>query len=117
MKYEVKTSITEADNLIISSQIPVMTRGVEMLAGQGVVKRGSILAKDNNGKYHLITNNGQMAEGVLTDDIDTNNETIATMYREGHFNRDELIFGGNITKIDELARTLRGINIITDKMV
>lgn len=117
MKYEVKTSTTETDNLFISSQIPTMTIGVEMLSGQGIVKRGSILTKDDNSKYQLITSATQTAEGVLTDDIDTDNETIATIYRQGHFNKDELIFGGSITKIDDLAETLRAINIITDVMV
>ncbi len=87
-----------------------------MLAGQGLVKRGSILTKDSNDKYSLITTNTQVAQGVLAEDIDTNVETVGVMYRQGHFNRNALIFGGTITKIDELGRTLREINVLTSEI-
>ncbi len=101
-----------ADNLIAGIEIPFLTRGVEMLSGQGVVKRGSILTKDANGKYFLIATNSQTAEGVLAEDIDTNLNSVGIMYRQGHFNKEALLFGTSITKISELGRTLREINVV-----
>ncbi len=105
------------DNLIVGTEIPLMTTGIEMLSGKGVIKRGSILTKDENGKYFLISSPTESLEGILTDDIDTEIETVTTMYRQGHFNSNALIYGDSINKIDELKDQLRKINILTSEIV
>ncbi|MFV0425361.1 MAG: head decoration protein [Bacilli bacterium] len=105
------------DNLIAGTEIPLMPIGIRMLAGQGVVRRGSILTKNSNDEYFLIATNTQTAEGILADDIDTDVETVTTMYRQGYFNRLALIHGESINEVDELARTLREINVLTTAIV
>ncbi len=106
----------EYDKLFVSSNTHTFTRGVPMVSGNGVLKRGTILTKDANENYLMITANSQKAEGVLAEDIDTDIETVGVMYRQGHFNKEALIFGGSITKISELARTLREINILVSEV-
>ncbi len=105
------------DNLFLSADIPTMPTGVELLNGQGILKRGSVLTKDINGKYILINATTEKVEGVLTDDIDTDVETVTTIYRQGHFNIDALTVGAGITNIYEIESNLREVNIITGTTV
>lgn len=105
------------DNLFLSADIPTMTTGVELLNGQGILKRGTILTIDTNKKYILITSSSEDVAGVLTDDVDTDVETVATIYRQGHFNKDALIYGSTITNIDELEKKLLEANIITNTAI
>ncbi len=104
------------DSLFAGLEIPHMTKGVKLASGQGILERGSILSLDTNGDYVLIANKADVPEGILTDDIDTDIDTITTMYRQGHFNSEELKFGGDITDISEIAHSLRTINILTTKV-
>lgn len=104
------------DKLIAGLEIPQMIKGARLASGQGVLKRGSILTLNEDGEYVLIANATDLPEGVLTDDTDTNIDTMAQMYQQGHFNRAELIFGEGITDISEITRSLRTINIMTSEV-
>lgn len=112
MEYVVNHNSEQYDNLIIGLEIPLMTTGIELLESQGILTKGSILTKNEAGKYVLCNSVDDVLEGILTDDVDTDKETIATIYRQGHFNKDALIFGENVTKIDDLERNLKEINIL-----
>ncbi len=104
------------DKLIAGLEIPFMPTGIELASGQGILARGSILTKNTNGEYELISENTQSPEGVLTDTINTDEDTITTMYQQGNFNKDELIVGGNITDVSEIALELRKISIFTTEV-
>ncbi len=105
------------DNLISGHEIPFMIIGVELTSGQGVLKRGSVLAKDSEGKCKLISSINEEPYGILTDDIDTDTDTISTMYRQGVFNEKRLIIDDAIGSIDLLIDDLRKINILTREII
>ncbi len=80
------------DHLFVSGSIPVLTQGINLVAGTNA-KRGAIIIADAS------TGKGEVADkakvdhklvGVLTDDVNAESDTIATVYITGHFNRDAL---------------------------
>ncbi len=104
------------DNLIAGHEIPLLTKGIKLVAGQGVLLKGSVLSKDGDGNCKLIAL-GEEPYGVLTDDIDTEVESICTIYQQGIFNKVKLIVGDDIESVDSLLDDLRKINILTRKMI
>lgn len=105
------------DNLISGHEIPLMPIGIELLSNQGILKKGSILMKDTSGKYKLIATGTDEPVGILTDDIDTNTETVCAMYRQGVFNPTKLIVGEGVASVDILIDALRKINILTRTII
>lgn len=100
------------ENLFVGNETNLFTTGIKLQENKGILKRGTVLTKDVDGNYKIINADTEVPEGVLTDDIDTENETITTMYRQGHFNKDALIFGESITDKTQIERKLREINIL-----
>lgn len=88
----------EADNLIVNNDFRIQTSGVSLKSGQGVLKRGSVLGKDTDGKYVLADKSKSVvATCILADDTDTTEEVNAVVYITGAFNSNKLIFGGTDT--------------------
>lgn len=105
------------DKFFHSAEIPVTVKSVTLSAGQGVLKRGTVLG--------IITATGlavkvdkskadgsEKANCILTDDVDTGSagNVVATAYSSGMFNRKALIFGGDDTAADHELR-LRELGI------
>lgn len=104
------------DNLINSSNPPADVFGVDLIAGQGVLKRGTLLAKATGGMVMIAAANTGKANCILSDDADTGEDDEAPVvtgvaYRTGHFNGNALIVadGYTITADDKEALRVAGI--------
>ena len=101
----------EFDNLINSAFPKPDVFGVELAADQGVLKRGTLLAKTDSGMVMISADTTGKANAVLTDDVDTAETTYATAYCTGHFNANALKVadGYEITAADKEALRIVGI--------
>lgn len=123
------------DNLIADSYPPTDVFNVQLVAGQGILERGTLLALKTDGTMEMIDTattgkaNAVLAEPVDTgapapvvqEDEDDENSEAATAtdpetvpgiaYRTGHFNTNRLIVaeGYTITAADREALRVAGI--------
>lgn len=114
-----KIATMGADNLINSANPPADVFSVKLKPGQGVLVRGSLLARNTDGQMELIssTTTGK-ANAILTDTIDTGEASEGDpvngiAYRTGHFNGNVLnaATGYTITAADKEALRIAGILI------
>lgn len=111
------------DNLIADSYPPTDVFSVQLTAGQGILERGTLLARKDDGTMEMIgTETTGKANAVLSDPVDTGDsaegETVPGIaYRTGHFNTNQLIVaeGYEITAADREA--LRTAGILTSDAV
>lgn len=111
------------DNLIADSYPPADVFSVQLAAGQGILERGTLLARKDDGTMEMIgTETTGKANAVLSDPVDTGDsaegETVPGIaYRTGHFNTNRLIVaeGYEITAADREA--LRTAGILTSDAV
>ena len=115
MKLFEQTGEFKPDSLIAGNEFPIMKEGIGLKAGQGVLKRGSLIMKCADGAGYIAgtvvtvtTGEGENAKtenaemnvfGILTDDTDTGTKTSAdnipaVCYHTGVFNRDAVIVTG-----------------------
>ncbi|MDR1510895.1 MAG: hypothetical protein LBS53_14825 [Synergistaceae bacterium] len=106
------------DNLIAGPRFPVQHKGVQLAAGQGPLKRGTVLAILAGGEAVTVDSSHTINTGttqnpvnvpdrdkpdcVLAEDIDTGavsggSPIDAVAYSAGYFIRGSLIFGGSDT--------------------
>lgn len=86
----------EYDGLIIAHSPVADVVTVTLAAGQGVVKRGSLVVGTAGGSLSVISKalTATDAAYVLADDTDTAGGAVtATAYRVGHFARAKLVTG------------------------
>lgn len=90
---------------IINSACHTDVVTVKLAAGQGVLKRGTIVTGAAGGELAPVAAALDASKGtyILTDDTDITEATEATAYRTGHFNRNKLITNGSyaLTRADE----------------
>ena len=126
------------DSLIAGNQFPIMKIGIGLKAGQGILKRGSLIAKKEDGSGYMVGTTTTTTEneksntleavkevtasdaqvvilGILTDDYDTETDALvdnipATVYQTGEFNRAAVIVGEDIT-IENYEEDMRKIGI------
>lgn len=98
---------------IINSACHADVVTVQLKAGNGVLKRGTIVTGTAGGELApvsaaLVASNGTY---ILADDTDVSVATVATAYRTGHFNRNKLITNGSyaLTAADEEVLRAAGI--------
>lgn len=107
------------DNLIARLTPAAETFGVTLAAGAGSLKRGTLLAVDNAGKYTIAGTASTSVSCVLADDADASGsvDVTAVAYRSGNFNRAAIIVkpGYTLTAADEDA--LRKYDIILTDMM
>lgn len=107
-----KVGNIDQDNLIAHIEPPAHTMAVQITAGAGELKRGSVLARGNGGTFGLYGGTGEPS-AILTVDVDATGEAAvaAVAYRTGCFNRDAVIFGNDheLTAADEDALRKYGI--------
>jgi hypothetical protein len=83
--------------------VDVQIKSVTVAAGQGVLKRGTVVGIVTATGKAVIVNSAnadgsQTADSILTDDVDTTaGDVVTTAYAAGTFNRKALIFGGTDT--------------------
>ena len=110
------------DNLIADMYPPADVFSVQLTAGQGILERGTLLARKDDGTMEMIgTETTGKANAVLSDPVDTGDaegEAVPGIaYRTGHFNTNRLIVaeGYEITAADKEA--LRAAGILTSDAV
>lgn len=107
----------EYDNLIAGNGITMITKGVLLKSGQGILKRGTVLGVvTDDGLAVMVdktkTNGSQICDSILTDDIDTGttDNVIATAYITGYFDKKALVFADETT-INDCETELRKLGI------
>lgn len=104
--YDVDTTSAKYDNLFADHLIDVLTKGVTLKAGQGVLKRGTVVGIITASDLAVPVDStgidgSELADCVLSDDVDTAaGDVTAVAYSAGHLNRQALIFGGTDTAAD-----------------
>lgn len=102
--YEKNFDSVEMDNLFAGTEIPVIVKSVKLAAGQGILKRGTVLGivsatKEAIAVDSVKSDGGEKADCILTDTVDTTGDDpiVTTAYSSGLFNRNALTFGGSDT--------------------
>lgn len=110
------------DCLIAGTEVPVLTAGVLLASGQGVLKRGAVIGTITTGGKGKLCNSAssdgsQVAKYVLSHEVDTTgSDKMSVCYKTGPFDRDSLIFGGTDTAAMHEAE-LRDVGIhLFDKL-
>jgi hypothetical protein len=101
------------DNLIAGPLFPIQHKGVQLAAGQGPLRRGTVLSILASGKAVIIDSSHteeiseedvpdrNMPDCILAEDVDTGTGSgtgiPAVAYSAGYFIRGSLIFGGTDT--------------------
>ena len=111
-----KVATVEYDGLIVDINPPADVYAVKIKAGQGALKRGSVLALETDGTLSLM-NTGGKANCILAEDVDATNAANALAYRTGHFASNKLIVKEAYTLSAADKEALREVGIlISDAM-
>lgn len=107
------------DNLVSGIAPGAEVFSVQIAAGQGVLERGTLLAKTDGGMVKISAGTTGKANAVLAEAVDTGDGEAVTgiAYRTGHFNANTLIVadGYEITAADKEA--LREVGILISDAV
>lgn len=101
------------DKLFANFNIPVHTQSVTLTAGQGVLKRGTVI--NTTGK--MIATGDESPLGILCDDVDTATDTVGEIYVSGCFNKGALIVADGYELSAENAMILRAAGIYVENIV
>lgn len=113
------------DNLINGLYPPAEVYSVELASGQGVLKRGSVLAIDViTNPMRVIDDSASLSEfprAVLAETLDTGTTTgskvKAIAYRTGHFNANSLITANGYELTAKDKEKLRELGILISDAV
>lgn len=99
-----QTGEFKPDSLIAGNEFPILKEGIGLKAGQGVLKRGSLIMKGTDKAGYIAggaaDSGGEMVVfGILTDDCDTGTDASAdnipvVCYQTGEYNREAVIVSG-----------------------
>jgi hypothetical protein len=84
----------EYDGLIVSGTPAADVVTVTLAAGNGELKRGTIVTGTAGGELAPASAALSGAVYILTDDVDATEAVVATAYRTGHFATNKLITAG-----------------------
>ena len=115
-----KVGQTGQDNLIAKLFPRALTFGVRIAAGQGELKRGTVLVMNDSGEYTMLDNETTgKANCILADPVDASgdNAVTAVAYRTGHFNTRALITAQDYTMTAADREELRGGGILLSEML
>lgn len=111
------------DNLFNGVNPPAEVTSVKVKAGQGVLKRGSVLLNDGETHQLFGANEAEDATScvILADDIDTGTtegEAVnAVAYRTGHFNTNSLITANGYEITADVKEAFRMCGILISDAV
>ena len=104
------------DSLITSEDFPILKEGIGLKAGQGVLKRGSLIVKSEKAGYIAGTADieGKIF-GILTDDTDTGTDAAgdnipAVCSQTGNFNRAAVIVAEGAT-VDTYEDDMKAVSL------
>lgn len=110
MAIELSGDITtpKPDGLIVAG-FPIKTIAVELAAGTGTLKRGTVLAKTETGCIALNTANTGKPYAILCDDqtLSSSEKIVADAYEAGCFVKDKLSVADGYTLTDDDKEALR----------
>lgn len=99
--------------LIIGTKHPADVCHVTIAAGQGRLRKGTVLAEGGNGKCVILGTEGCKAAYILAEDADDaeGEDVVAPAYRSGDFNKGALVVkdGYEMTAADAAALRNGGI--------
>lgn len=105
------------DKLIADNAVPITTKGIQIAAGQGVLKRGTLLGTDDGGSYRVTGSTGEEADSeigcdcILTEDVDAQEQdVIAAAYITGMFNREAVLLAEGAS-LNDYETELRKLGI------
>lgn len=105
------------DSLIASDDFPILKDGIGLKAGQGFLKRGSLIIKSEKTGYIAGTTDieGKIF-GILTDDTDTGSDDAAdnipaVCYQTGAFNRAAVIVAGEGATVDSYEDDMKAVSL------
>ena len=107
------------DNLIARLFPRALTTGVNIAAGAGELKRGTLLTLKDEGTYAVYSGaSGTKQSAILVTDVDATGEedAPAVVYVSGNFNPDALIMPDGYTLTAEDKDELRKYNIYFTQM-
>lgn len=118
------------DSLFAGNEFPALKEGIGLKAGQGVLKRGSLIIKTSDDVYYIVgttqtTGSGETGKteeikgsifGILTDDFDTGEDATAdnipaTVYQTGEFNREAIIVSGKDKTVKDYEDDMKNVGI------
>ena len=115
------------DSLIVSDNFPILKEGIGLKAGQGVLKRGSLIMKSADGVGYIAGSTATASEGesenaemkvfgILTDDTDTGSDATAAnipavCYQTGAFNRAAVIVSGENATVDTYEDEMKAVSL------
>lgn len=98
------------DGLIVDVNPPADVMAVKIKAGQGTLKRGSVLSLAD-GEMSLMATGGT-ANCILAEDVDATEAVNGLAYRTGHFATDKLIVAEGYTLTAADKEALRDVGIL-----
>lgn len=120
------------DSLIASNEFPILKEGIGLKAGQGILKRGSLIMKGadkagyiagsvvkvkaGEGEDAAISDLEMKVYGILTDEFDTGTDAAsdnipATVYLTGQFNREAVLVTGENASVDNYEYEMKGVGM------
>lgn len=114
-----KVGECSVDNLIAKIHPATETFGVTITAGAGLLKRGTVLALNDNAYSVLASATTGKANCILADDVDATGDApvVAVAYRCGHFNRKALTVTEGYTMTTADIEELRKGGILLSDMI
>lgn len=115
-----KTGEFTPDRLVADNAIPLTAKGIMVAAGQGLLKRGTLLGPDSGGLYRVTGSKEPTGEEagtsekkigcdcILADNADTASDAAASAYVTGCFDSAALILaeGADIKSYEAELRKL-----------
>lgn len=104
----------EYDGLIVSNAPVADVVTINLAAGTGTLKRGTVVTGDAGAALApaAAALSGTKGTYILADDTDVSEETAATAYRTGHFARNKLTTNGSYTLTAADEEILRNAGIL-----
>ena len=109
------------DSLIAGNEFHIMKEGIGLKAGQGVLKRGSLIMKGADKAGYIAGSAadgavGAKVFGILTDDCDTGTDASAdnipaVCYQTGEFNRAAVAVSGEGVEAENYEDDMKCVGI------
>lgn len=112
-----QTGTFKPDSLIAGNEFPIMKEGIGLKAGQGVLKRGSLIMKGTDKAGYIAGAAAEMTVfGILTDDTDTGADASAdnipaVCYQTGEYNRAAVIVSGEGATVETYENDMKKVGI------
>ena len=106
------------DSLIASQEFPILKEGIGLKAGQGLLRRGSLILKAEGAGYMAGAAQASAGKvfGILADDADTGGDASASnipavVYLTGVFDRDAVLVSGEGAAAGDYEDEMKGVGL------